>query len=161
MSINICIVSYYGPKETIGFAEQAMKMHGKIDNVYDFPLFQYMHDINSKIINYVDKMIEFIKVNNITHLLWWFINIPTDEFIKIKNLTKIKYLFFNWDEPFNWEHCDIKNKASYFDAVFVTCKETLVDYIDHGCEHAYCLYPGFSEKNNFIIKEIDITDYNK
>lgn len=157
---NLSIISYYGPVETILLAQTALenKLNRKI---YNFPLFKYMHDKCDKVNNYEELLINFIKDNNITHLLWWFINIDTEKFINIKKETNVKYLFFNWDEPYNWLDCDIQNKMKFFDSVFVTCQETLQVYKDNGCNEAYCLYPGFSEEKNYMIKDIDIDKYNK
>jgi hypothetical protein len=148
---NICVVSYYGPIETIGLAEKALKNDG--NNIYDFPLFKYMFDDFDKVHNYVDLFIEFIKVNNINYVLWWYINIRTEDFVMIKNVSGVKYLFFNWDEPYNWTICDIEGKMLYFDAVFVTCKETVNAYREKGVGYAYCLYPGYCPKVNYIIND--------
>lgn len=156
---KLCTISYYGPIETIGLAEKSLS-DCNIE-VYDFPLFKYMHDVFDKVDNYIDKLVSFVKDNGIEFILWWFINIPTDEFIEIKKQTNVKYLFFNWDEPYNWPQCDIINKMPYFDMVFVTCKETLSTYLNNGCKYAYCLYPGFSQERNFIIKEMNSELYAK
>lgn len=157
--MKICIISYYGPIETIGLAKSFLEKEN--NEVFDFPLFKYMHDKNDKISDYSESLINFIKNNHIEFILWWFINIPTDEFIKIKNETNVKYLFFNWDEPYNWSHCDIVPKMPYFDAVFVTCKETLDIYIKNGCKQAYCLYPGFDQTKNYLKLDINMNDYDK
>ena len=156
---NLCVVSYYGPIETIGLAEKELESTGI--NVFDFPLYKYMHDTHDKVNNYIDLFVEFLLTHNIKYVLWWFINIPTNEFILIKERTSVKYIFFNWDEPYNWPACDIVNKMPYFDAVFVTCKESLDIYKSKGCDHAYCLYPGFDKNTNYMISEMNIELYNK
>jgi len=120
-----------------------------------------MHDKCDKVSNYLSIFINYIKDNNVNIVLWWFINIPTTEFIHIKQVTNVKYIFFNWDEPYNWIPCDIISKMKYFDAVFVTCSETLQTYKNNGCAKAICLYPGFDPKKNYILTSIDMRLYNK
>jgi hypothetical protein len=151
---KLCVVSYYGPIETIKLAEDELS---KYFDIYDYPLFKYIKEQ----INYTDQFIKYIVDNNIKYVLWWFMNIDTPEFIKIKKQTNVEYIYFNWDEPFNWPHCDIPNKMPYLDYAFVTCKETLQTYIDNGCKHAYCLYPGYSPNVNYMIDTLNIDLYNK
>jgi hypothetical protein len=149
---NLCIISYYGSLETIQLAENALK---ECINrpVYNFPLFKYMHDKKEKNSAYIDKTIDYIKENNITHLLWWFNGISAKEFIYIKEKTGVKYILFNWDDPFNWKSCEIVEKMKYFDAVFITCNDSVIHYKENGCNEAHCLYPGFSPKINYMITE--------
>jgi hypothetical protein len=153
---SVCLVSYYGLKETLLLASNALQT--KNIKIYDFPLFKYMHDSTDKVINYVELFVNYIKDNNIEIVLWWFINIPTFEFIEIKKISGTKYAFFNWDEPYNWKCCDIINKMSYFDAVFVTCKDTLNVYRKYGCNEAYCLYPGYDINTNYPIKNTNTNE---
>ena len=152
---NICFISYYGPKESLGFAQDSLNSKGF--QVFDFPLLQNMNE-NPTL--YYDTLIQYIISNNIHYVLWWFINIPTNIFKYIKDTTKIKYIFFNWDEPYNWGTCDIPNKMSYIDHAFVTCQETLEVYRNNGCASAHCLYAGFDPSTNYLIKDIDFYDYN-
>lgn len=156
--MKLCIISYYGFIETFKYAKEALE-NNNIE-VLTFPLYKYIHDINDRKNNYLDLLKEYILDNNIDYVLWWFINIPTDEFIWIKHETNVKYLFFNWDEPFNWKYDDLYTKSKYFDEVFVTCKETLKDYLDNGVNNALCLYPGFSNEVNYKIINIDFEDFN-
>ena len=47
-------------------------------------------------------------------VLWWYFNLPAEKLGDFKEkFPDIKQIFFNWDEPFNWEPCDIENKAKY------------------------------------------------
>lgn len=156
---NICVVSYYGPIDTIKVAEEMLCIDDY--KIFDFPLFKYMKDPHDKCDDYMNLFIKFIKDNDIKIILWWFINIPTQNFINIKKETGVKYLFFNWDEPYNWKDCDIINKMPHLDIAFVTCKETLQTYLENGTKHAYCLYPPFDKNNYYMITDINQSIINK
>lgn len=157
--INICFVCYYELKQALLEAAKSLeKLNYKI---YDFPMHKYIHDHYDKIDNYDKLFIDFIFENKIDVILWWFIKINTDKFEYIHNVTKTKYIFFNWDEPCNWEDCDIKNKAKFFDCAFITCKETLQKYIEHGCKDVYCLLPGFSPDVNYPLIDFEYDKYVK
>lgn len=157
--MKICLISYYGPFDTIKRAIDSLNLIENV-TVCDFPLFKYMHDINDKVDNYEELLINYINENRIEYILWWFINIPTNIFMDIKNKTKTKYIFFNWDEPYNWNGCDIPNKMKYINYSFITCEETTKDYINNGTEISKCLYPGFHIED-FYKLNIDIENYNK
>jgi hypothetical protein len=158
---RICLMSYYGSLETIQLAENALKKSFakclKKMQIFNFPIFQNYNEHRN---DYVDRTIEYLKNNQINYVLWWFINIPTKDFETIKNATETKYIFFNWDEPYNWNACDIVGKMPSIDYAYVTCQETLTTYKEHGCE-AYCLYPGFDQSVNYPIADIDMDDFNK
>jgi hypothetical protein len=156
--VKLCLVSYYGPVETIELAENALRDQD-ID-VYDFPLYRYSHDANDKDEKYLDVFIKFIVDNEIDIVLWWFINIPTDRFKYIKEQTRTIYMFFNWDEPHNWSYCDIEKKMPYIDKAFVTCSGTLETYRRNGCE-AFCQYPGYDPAINYIIETYNFDEYSK
>lgn len=158
MNNNICMISYYGLRDSLLCAAKSLEDMGY--NVFDFPLFKYIYDIHDKIDNYIFLLKQFIIDNNIEIVLWWFVNISTDEFIDIKKSTGVKYILFNWDEPYNWELCDLKNKSKYFDAVFVTCQETCSRYLENGTRYSHYLLPGFSPKIHNI-RQSNKTDSEK
>lgn len=159
MNTNLCLVSYYGAIEPIKSAENSLSKVGF--NVFDFPLFKYMNDVNDKVDDYFDMFTQFIKENNIKYVLWWYINIPLEQFYVLKDKTDVKYLFFNWDEPFNWDDCLLKYRSFYLDTVFVTCSETLGRYVDNGVSKSVCLYPGFNETYNHRIEKTDYIEFQK
>lgn len=150
--INLCMVSYYGPRAPIDIAENCLSVYCK---VYDFPM---MHNKNEYPETYHEKMIDYIKENKIDVCLWWYVAVPTDIFKKIRDATGVEYIYYNWDEPFNWSDCDLANKASYFEAVFVCCKETLVRYTDNGTKNAVYLLPGFDPEVHHIIRDYNHED---
>lgn len=159
--VKLCIITYYDLTEAL--AEAAISLNKLSYDIYQIPLHKYIHDpdINVRMENYVDYSVNYIKNNQIDIVLWWFINIPTDDFKLIKDNTNVKYIYFNWDEPFNWFHSDVCGKSSYFDAVFITCDATRYRYIENGCKHAYFLPPAFSPKFNNINIEFNGHYYNK
>jgi hypothetical protein len=59
--------------------------------------------------------------------------------------TNIINIYFNWDEPFNWDSCELYNKAKLLDAVFICCEETLPKYIEHGTKESYYCLPGYDK----------------
>lgn len=156
---NICIVCYYEIREALYEAKKSLEKLGY--KIMGFPMYKYIHDVNEKIENYADTFINFINENHIDVVLWWFINIKTSEFKFIKDNTQVKYMLFNWDDPFNWNLCDLANKASYFDAVFITCKENEINYINNGTKIAHCLLPAFSPEIHNPVTNFNISDYEK
>lgn len=153
--MSICIVTYYGLIESLQFAAKSLEKKGF--KVYDF---SYMIYYNGKK-DYMKDLINLITNNNIKVVLWWCVNIPTNEFIEIKNKTNVKYLLFNWDDPFNWKYVDMINKMPYFDASFITCKYSVSQYLKNGCKYSQCLYPAFDPNTNFMIEKSNNSDYEK
>lgn len=139
--MNILITSYYGLRESLELASNSLSDKGFV--IFDYPLLQKYNELKERT---CEDMTTVIKDNNINYVLWWFYTIPTDIFAKIAEKNKnVKNILFNWDEPFNWEMNDNKNKAQYFDTVFVTCRESCNWWKKNGTRQAYCLYPGFSK----------------
>jgi len=148
---KILITNYYGLIEALQLSANALS---KLNNeIYDYPLFKYSRDLNDKLENYEEHMIKYVQDNQIDVILWWYAGIETEKMEIIVNKTNVKNIFFNWDEPFNWKSCDIYNKAKLWDAVFVSCKETLQQYLDHGTKKSFYLLPGYDEKTHYPIFE--------
>lgn len=147
--MNLCITSYYGLRESLLYAANELEKLGY--NIYDYP-------IKKKFIDAVpiDEFIGFVKDNQIQIILWWCIQVDTEDFERIKNETDAIFVYFNWDEPFNWILSDIINKAKFIDIAFVICKETLNRYANSGAK-AYYLLPGFNPKVHFKKENPDYT----
>lgn len=156
--VKFSIISYYGAIESIKQAENAIREIDNTMELYNFPLFKYMYDEKEKVDNYLELLIDYIKDHNIQIVFWWFLGLPVNEFIHVKNITGVKYILYNWDEPYNWTLSQIKGKMSYLDAALVSCQETLPIYLENGCHHAECLYPGFDPQVHFPIPEFNF-DY--
>lgn len=156
---NILIVSYYELKESLKLAGHALEECGW--NVFSYPLFQMSADVHCKIDNYDEDMIKYTEDNSIDVVLYWYINIPVERMEKIANYNytkKIKNIFFNWDDPFNWDLCLLKDKSKYLDTVFACSKARENDYIENGVRKFHILYPGFDSKVHYPI--IDDREYN-
>ena len=147
---KVLITAYYELKESILLASEALKNTGL--DVISFPLYKYYADINDKDDNYVNIFNNFINKEKPDVILWWYFSIPTNDLEKIvTEHKKIKQFMFNWDEPYNWALCDIKNKAKFFDCVFITAAEKINNYIQNGTKKAIVLYPGYDTKVHHII----------
>lgn len=149
--MKILITSYYELKDSLLSAANALTNCGNI--VINYPLYQYAYDAHDKMDNYVSHMEEFILLNNPDIILWWFFNIPAENMKLICNSTKAKHIMFNWDEPYNWLLNDTKNKALFFDSVFVCSEEKFDDYIKYGTKHTHLLYPGYDTNIYYPITE--------
>lgn len=156
--MKICITTYYGLRSVFLLIADSLKKLGH--EIIDFHLLQYYSDINDKKDNYTDMFIDLVNKEKVDVILWWYITIPTNDFIKIISNTNSKNIFFNWDEPFNWDQIDMKNKAKYLDAVFITCEETCKKYIDHGTKQAFFCLPGFDSTIHYpIIDDLHLDKY--
>lgn len=158
--MRILLTCYYGLCDALKLAADALVELGH--TVIGYPLFKYYADVNDKNTEYVQMFNEFIKNSNIDVILWWYFAIPTcDMKMIIQNNIGVKNIMFNWDEPYNWFDNDIKNKAQFFDIVFVTCAERLDDYIKYGTKKAILQFPGYDSKfHNIILHDVQ-SDYEK
>lgn len=150
--MKICFTSYYGLRDSLLCAANALIRLGYTVNDY-----QLLHNMKTKE-NYVHDIINFINDNQIDIILWWFINIKTDDMDYIVKNTKCINIYFNWDEPYNWVHCDIASKAKLWDIVFVCSEEKLADYIKYGTKKAIWLLPGYDPIINCLLKNDDIAN---
>jgi hypothetical protein len=138
--MKLLLICYYELKESLLGASNALKQHDI--EIISYPLIKYKNELGD---NYINHFKQFIKNENPDIILWWILHLRTDHFIQIcEESPDTKQIYFNWDEPHNWtsEYIDHKNKAKYLDYVFVTCKESLQDYLNNGTSKALCLYPG-------------------
>lgn len=151
--MKILITTYYGLKESLICADKALREAGF--ETTEYPLFRFYNDAHDRRDDYVEHFIEDIRKNDPDIILWWYIGIPTSDMEQIvKANPKIKNIFFNWDEPLNWEPCDLQNKAKLLDQVFVCCAEKLDDYRRFGTEEAHLLFPGYDPNiHNMILDE--------
>jgi hypothetical protein len=95
----------------------------------------------------VEKMTAWIKDNNLTCLLWWWLPSETLILQQLRQaIPYLKYVFFNWDEPFVWENDPLRwgQSCALLDGVAGTCKSSLqkyrhfgspaVQYVQSGCD---------------------------
>jgi hypothetical protein len=143
---KIILVTYYGIYEQFDLVKESLNRYD-----YDIVNFSYMHWFqNFGIERMEEEMKQLIDGEKPDYILWWTLNIPAQNLQKIhKYNRKIKHLYFNWDEPFNYDLVDMKNKAKYLTHAFITCQETTTNYIKHGALNCYCVYPGYSKKIHY------------
>ena len=137
---NIILVTYYGIYEQFTYVESIFQKLGY--TVHDFPYNKTTNEKGSD--GCVDAMCQMIDDYKPDFVLWWILNIEPNNLHKIvmSNMT-VKHFYFNWDEPYNWSHCDLASKARYLDIAYITCSETVEKFIGSGAKHAYCLYTGY------------------
>ena len=157
--MKILITTYYGLKESLLCASRSLNKVGF--ECYEYPLFRYYADKYDKLDNYVDHFMGYIREVNPDSILWWFIAIKTSDIERIKqdNLS-IKHIFFNWDEPFNWGHCDLENKSKFLDRAYLCSSEMFDNYRKSGCE-CYLLYPGYDPSIHYYILNNNLLDQEK
>jgi hypothetical protein len=145
---SLILVTYYGIYEQFIYVESIFRKLGY--EVHDFPYNKYLSEKGKEqTLDTLLQMIDDIKPN---YLLWWILNIDANDLYTVVSRNKnIKHLYFNWDEPYNWKHCDLRNKAKYLDYAFITCNETVVNYINAGTKNAYCVYTGYTPKIHYPI----------
>lgn len=143
--VKILITSYYDLKDSLLSAANSLK--NKEHDVTYYPLLQ-----NKDTIGYIDDIDKNIKDNKIDIILWWYIGIPSTDVKEIisKN-TNVKNIYFNWDDPYNWDTNNLVNKVQYFDCSFVTCEESLNKYIKYGSKKAIYILAGCDENINYPI----------
>ncbi|CAH6421084.1 Hypothetical protein KVN_LOCUS127 [uncultured virus] len=157
--MKILITSYYGPNDSLYYAEKALEK--KNFEVVDYPLFKFYMDKYDKLVNYIDHFTNFIIKEKPDIILWWYVGIPSEHMVLIKNKFEIKHIFFNWDEPYSWNNEDMKYKVKIFDCVFACCEETLNKYIIHGVKDAFFCLPGYDPTTHYVIEDINQDEFNK
>jgi hypothetical protein len=152
--MKIILTVYYHLIESLLLASNYLKKCDSRIEVVPYPIFQKAVDIHCKLDNWVDDFVEFVDRENGDVIFWWYATIPTEDMKTIhKKCANVKHMFFNWDEPFNWKPNDLENKAKFFDAVFVTAEEKLIEYEKNGTKNAYCLYPAYCPKIHYPIMD--------
>lgn len=159
---NICVMTYYGLRDSLFCVGKAIT--GLNQRVFNYSLLEN-YNKKSDEFDYKADIIDYMDNYKIDIVLWWHINIPSEDFNFIvsnlkSNNPKILSIYYNWDEPFNWGHCDLKNKAKSLDMVFVCCEETLYKYLENGTKEAYWLLPSYDEDINNITMYDHRDDYN-
>ena len=149
--MKIAIVSYYGLRECLSAAKTALEGHGF--EVIDYPLLERWYS-EFKVENPLQDLISFLKTESLEYLLWWCLSIDSKDLIQIRQeFPEVSFMLFNWDDPYNFEPCHLKDKVACFDVAYISSVGNLTKYLDHGCKKSvYCL-PGFDPK---VFKPLDI-----
>ena len=148
--MKICFTSYYGLRDALLCAGNALTQLGCV--VCDFHLLEESQKNN----DYEKYFVDFINTEKVSVILWWYINIPTTKMEYIVNNTHAKHIYFNWDEPYNWPHCDIQNKCKFIDHAFVCCTSKMDDYIKFGTKYVHWLPPCHDPKINNVLVDDNI-----
>jgi len=149
---HLILVTYYGIYEQFVYVADILEKLGY--TVHDYPYNKYLNENGLE--NAVNIFIRLIEEVNPMYCLWWTIKMDSNNMYKVVNSNKqTKHLYFNWDEPYNWDLVDAKNKARYLDMAFVCCSETTSRYVQTGTRYAYCLYPGYSPKLHKPVNNLD------
>lgn len=136
--MKICIVTYYGICGVFVYVIKALEGVGH--TVIDFPLLRIKEDIYMSDL-YDTVFINFVKKQKVDVVLWWCVNMPSCKFgIMAESL--VRNIYFNWDDPFNWNSEDLQNKVRHIDIAFITCQESIQSYINSGCKKAVYLLCG-------------------
>jgi len=145
--MKILFVSYYGPKDSLIYAANALERAGY--EVADYPLFRFAHDQYDKKRNYLRHFHESLLEEDPDVIVWWYIGIPAKNMGFIHKLHEHRYhIFFNWDDPFCWSNLELQlaDKVKNFDLAAVTCESSRQRYLDHGTKEYLYLLPGHDPK---------------
>lgn len=155
--MKILLITFYELRESLLYAaEELIKLNHQVTY---YPLFKYMNDKFSKLDNWFEHFCDHIQTENPNVILWWYHSIETEYLEKITiKFTHIKNILFNWDDPYNWTMCDMANKSKFYDIAFITCSDSMKDYINAGCKKAVYLLPGYNPKIHYMTFEDD-TNY--
>jgi len=156
---KILIVSYYELKESLRCAADCLENCLSYE-ILHYPLFEKKNDTNSRIENYFEDFISFIKKSNPDILFWWYFGISEKKLKEIKSLfPSLFQILYNWDDPFIWDiDPSYKEKVSLLDACFISCKSSVKKY-ENECHLEivdYCL-PGFDLRYHFPEDKTDET----
>lgn len=145
--MKIFLVTYYGIKDALKSASESLERYGH--SVSSFPLFQYAYDEKDRRENYAQMFIDEVEKEDPDVILWWFFQIPTKVLYTMYESTNTKlHALFCWDDPFVWKDqaIEMDKKAGMFDLVFVSCQETLDEYVRCGSKKAFYLLPGYDSR---------------
>lgn len=147
------LVTYYGIYDQFDFVKIAIEKLGY--TVYDYPFKKIISEVKleeDETTNDIDTAIHNSLLNSAKklldmkpkYMLWWNIDLSAVTMTDIHNYNpRTKHLYFNWDEPYNFEMVKAARKSRLLTSAFVTCDETTVKYTENGALSAYCVYPGF------------------
>jgi hypothetical protein len=141
---KIILVTYYGIYEQFIYIKESLEL---VYEVINFPYRHYIDNFDEGTLK--TKMKELLDLKP-KYVLWWILDIKTNNLREIHNYNhNVKHIYFNWDEPFNFDVVNAKQKSKYLNYVFGTCQESMHKYIDSGALHANCLYTGYSSKIHY------------
>jgi len=124
---KIVIVSYYEPKDYLIKISELFETKYQWKSIY-YPLYMYCYDKFSKIDNYLDHYLEFLKKEKPDILLWWFTDVSLAVFNKVKHDNpNIFFILFNVSDPINLNKT-YYDKCKIFDQVLTVCYNSIPFY---------------------------------
>ena len=89
-------------------------------------------------------------------LLWWHHGIPVEDMAQIvEGLPLTKNFLFNWDDPHDWSTLNMETRAKYFEAVFISSRYSVPNYLKAGSGRAIHLPPGYDPARRRDFPETD------
>ena len=124
---KIIIISFYELKEHMVNIKNIFSDKYYFD-VDFYPLFMYAYDTNSKINNYLDHFIDFLKEKSPDIILWWFLDVPNSVFktVRIK-FPNTLFIMYNPSDPQNI-NVNLFEKAKNFDILMTVCEGSIKKY---------------------------------
>lgn len=148
---KLILVIYYGILEQFIGVKESLEL---FYDVIHFPYFHYLQNFGHEIM--MSKLKELLDEKP-EYILWWILFLDSNSLREIVNYDhNVKHLYFNWDEPFNFESIDAKSKAKFLNHAFGTCTESMQRYLNYGSLKANCLYSGYSPRTHypyFVVKK--------
>jgi hypothetical protein len=145
----LVIVTYYGIYDQFINIQESLKKLGY--DIVDFPYKKYYDDDRKKSLQIFE---DIIKNNKPKIILWWILNMDPEFIGHISKCDKkIINIYFNWDEPYNWNHIEASKKIIHMDMNFITCLESIKRYTDLGKVLTFCQYTGFSERIHYPMND--------
>ena len=127
-NIRILFVTFYGLIDYVAdifnqFYLLSEDEDNTLDKVFEFPFLKYQNDEKLKSDEMVEKIIENVKKEEITHIFWFFLPDLENVIPDIKNqVPYLKYIFYNFDDPKSFNvvlHCQ-NNKFT----ILLACKKS-------------------------------------
>lgn len=124
---KVLFVIYYDIKDFFVPIAKAFESYGYLIDVY--PLYRYAYDVNDKLENYADHMIEYVEKSNPSMILWWFLDIPAHQMSYIKNSINddIYTVAMNASDPLNYNNVLIE-KLRDVDIIGTCCNTNINNY---------------------------------
>ncbi|QKF94561.1 hypothetical protein QKU48_gp1103 [Fadolivirus algeromassiliense] len=155
--MKLLITSYYGLRESLLSAANSLRKLGI--TVIDFHLFELYKSADNDKLSRFDS---FIKKESPHIILWWYIGIPINDMKHIvENNLDIKHVYFNWDDPYNWNVHNLSERCKFFDYSFICCEQSIPRYLQYGSKNVDYILPGYDPQIHNIILFDDPYDVSK
>lgn len=133
---TVLLVTYYGFKDPISFAAQALAAERQW-NVVNYSLFRWKHDQHDRTDRYLDNLVRTAERVRPDALLFWYFGLTREEMQSLRSAMHsledpyIPFVLFNWNDPYCWKNSidvNIRDLAPFFDAVLTCCADVVPSY---------------------------------